>query len=48
MDVETERESDEQLFSAGYSEENNPDEEDEVSFEADEADDYASDDFKDE
>ena len=48
MDVETERESDEQLFSAGYSEENNPDEEDEVSFEADEADDFAMDDFKDE
>ena len=48
MDIETERESDEQLFSAGYSEEKNPDEEDDFGLEAEEPDDFAFDDFKDE
>ena len=48
MDIETERESDEQLFSAGYSEEKNPDEEDDFGFEAEEPDDFAFDDFKEE
>ena len=48
MDIETERGSDEQLFNAGYSEEKNPDEEDDFGFEAEEPDDFAFDDFKDE
>ena len=48
MDIETERESDEQLFSAGYSEEKNPEEEDDFSFDTEEPDDFAFDDFKDE
>ena len=47
MDIETERESDEQILSAGYSEEKNPDEEDDFSFE-EEPDDFEFDDFKDE
>ena len=49
MDIETQRGSEEQLFSEGFSEEKSPDEEEEeVSFDSYEADDFAMDDFKDE